>query len=281
MKRAMVIGSPIEQSRSPLLHGFWLKQYGIEGEYTREDVKADQVADFLRALPARGFLGCNVTVPDKEPAFRACDRTTERARALGAVNLIWYEDGAICGDNTDGLGFVAHLDQEHPGWDRANPSILLLGAGGAARGLALPLLERKPARLVFSNRSVDRAEALLADLRVARPEAPVESLDWDEKAARLGEFDLVINTTSAGMMGKDPLEMPLDRARPDAIIADIVYVPLETPLLAEARARNLRSLDGLGMLLHQAVPAFECWFGVRPEVSKALREHIVAQLPAK
>lgn len=281
MKRALVIGSPIEQSRSPLLHGFWLKQYGIEGSYDREEVKPEAVATFLRALPGRGILGCNVTVPDKEPAFRACDELTDRARALGAVNLVWFENGRICGDNTDGIGFVAHLDQEHPGWDAGSPSILVLGAGGAARGLALPLLERRPKRLAISNRSVDRAEALLSDIRAARPDAPVEILDWSEKAEKLPGFDLVINTTSAGMLGKDPLDFPLAKARPGTIIADIVYVPLETPLLAEARSRNLRTLDGLGMLLHQAVPAFERWFGVRPEVSAALRDHIVAHLPVK
>ncbi len=281
MKRALVIGSPIAQSRSPLLHGFWLAQHGIDGHYDREDVKPEAVAEFLRGLPARGILGCNVTIPDKEPAFRACDQVTDRARALGAVNLIWFENGRICGDNTDGIGFVAHLDQEHPGWDAKAPSILVLGAGGAARGLALPLLERKPAKLVFANRSADRAETLCHDIRRAVPGAPVERLDWSGKQAELGHFDLVINTTSAGMAGKDPLDLPLEAARPGTIIADIVYVPLETPLLAEARQKGLPVLDGLGMLLHQAVPAFERWFGIRPEVSPALRAHIVAHLPAR
>lgn len=281
MKRALVIGSPVAQARSPLLHGFWLAQYGIEGRYDREEVRPEDVADFLRNLPVRGIAGCNVTIPNKEAAFAACDHLTPRARAMGAVNTIWFEKGLIWGDNTDGSGFVAHLDQAHPGWDNARPRILLLGAGGAARGLALPLLERQPALLAISNRSRNRAEALIADIRAAAPDAPLDSVDWEDKAETLGRFDLVINTTSAGMLGKDPLDLPLMHARETAIIADIVYVPLETALLAEARERGLRTLDGLGMLLHQAVPGFEKWFGRRPEVSDALREHVVAHLPSR
>jgi shikimate dehydrogenase len=281
MKRALVIGSPIAQSRSPLLHGFWLAQYGIEGSYGREEVRPEAVAEFLRQLPERGIAGCNVTIPNKEAAFAACDHLTPRARALGAVNTIWLEEGSIWGDNTDGIGFVAHLDQVHPGWDRAQPHILLIGAGGAARGLALPLLERKPGLIAVSNRSPERAEALVADIRAAMPDAPLELVPWAAKAEMLGRFDLVINTTSAGMLGKDALDLPLDKARETAIIADIVYVPLETALLAEAARRGLRTLDGLGMLLHQAVPGFEKWFGHRPEVSDALREHLIAHLPSR
>jgi shikimate dehydrogenase len=281
MKRALVIGSPIAQSRSPLLHGFWLRQYGIEGSYEREEVRPEDVADFLRNLAVRGIAGCNVTIPNKEPAFRACDRLTERAQALGAVNTVWMEDGLIWGDNTDGIGFVAHLDQTHPGWDQNGPRILILGAGGAARGLALPLLERQPGLIAIANRSPERAETLVADIRAVRPDARLMTVPWQEKAGALEGFDLVINTTSAGMLGKDALDLPLDRASSDAIIADIVYVPLETPLLAEARQRGLKTLDGLGMLLHQAAPGFEKWFGCKPEVSAALRAHIVAHLPSR
>lgn len=281
MKRALVIGSPIAQSRSPLLHGFWLAQYGIDGSYEREEVRPEALAAFLRNLPARGIAGCNVTIPNKEAACAVCDELTPRAKALGAVNTIWFEKGRICGDNTDGIGFVAHLDQVHPGWDRKAPNILILGAGGAARGLALPLLERKPGLIAFSNRSAERAEKLVADIHATQPEAPLELVPWDAKAGALDRFDLVINTTSAGMLGKEALDLPLDQARKDAIIADIVYVPLETPLLAEARARGLKTLDGLGMLLHQAVPGFEKWFGRKPDVSDALRAHIVAHLPQR
>lgn len=280
MKRALVIGYPVAQARSPLLHGFWLREYGIAGEYGREEVKPEDVATFLQALPARGFAGCNVTIPNKEAAFQACTRTTARAAALGAVNTIWFEDGEVWGDNTDGLGFVAHLDAVHPGWDTTNQRILLLGAGGGARGLAMPLLEREPTRLAFSNRSEERLGKLVADLKVVAPEAPVDILPWDAKDAALVDFDLVINTTSLGMQGKEPLAIDLSRLPAHAIVADIVYVPLETPLLASAKARGLKTLDGLGMLLHQAVPGFEKWFGRKPDVTEALRAHIVAHLAA-
>jgi shikimate dehydrogenase len=279
MKRALVIGYPVAQARSPLLHSFWLREYGIEGSYEREEVKPEDVADFLRDLPKRGYAGCNVTIPDKEAAFRACTHTTPRAAALQAVNTIWFENGAICGDNTDGLGFVSHLDAVHPGWETTNRRILLLGAGGGARGLAMPLLERKPVRLAFSNRSADRLGRLIADLHAVASDAPVDIVAWDAKDAALAEFDLVINTTSLGMQGKEALELDLSALPSHAIVADIVYVPLETPLLAAAKARGLRWLDGLGMLLHQAVPGFEKWFGLKPEVTEALRAHIVAHLP--
>jgi shikimate dehydrogenase len=281
MKRALVIGSPIAQSRSPLLHGFWLAQYGIEGNYEREEVRPEAVAEFLRLLPARGIAGCNVTIPNKEAAFAACDHLTPRAQALRAVNTIWFEKGLMWGDNTDGIGFVAHLDQVHPGWDKGSPHILILGAGGAARGLVLPLLGRNPGLVAVSNRSMDRAAALIAEIRTAAPDAALDLVPWEEKAQALGRFDLVINTTSAGMFGKDPLDLPLGHALDHAIIADIVYVPLETALLAEARERGLRTLDGLGMLLHQAAPGFEKWFGRRPEVSDALRQHVIAHLPSR
>ncbi len=279
MKRALVIGSPVAQARSPLLHSFWLKEYGIEGSYDREEVQPENVAQFLRELPARGFAGCNVTIPNKEPAFRACTRTTSRASALEAVNTIWFENGEIWGDNTDGLGFVAHLDAVYPGWDQTNRRILLLGAGGGARGLAMPLLERKPLRLAFSNRSEERLGKLVDDLRKVAPDAPVDIVPWAVKDEALSAFDLVINTTSLGMQGKEPLALELTKLPAHAIVADIVYVPLETPLLVAAKARGLKTLDGLGMLLHQAVPGFEKWFGRKPEVTEALRAHIVAHLP--
>jgi shikimate dehydrogenase len=278
MRRALVIGSPITQARSPIVHGYWLAHYGIDGSYGRERVEEHEVAAFLRNLPDHGFVGCNVTIPNKEAAFRACDRVTDRARAIGAVNTIWFEGSLIWGDNTDGAGFVAHLSQTHPDWADGQPSILILGAGGAARGLALPLLARNPARLVFCNRSIERAEALCRDIQRIHPNARIEALAWDERATALPGFDLVINTTSLGMVGHEPLDLSLAPAKPGAIIADIVYVPLETPLLAEARERGFRTLDGLGMLLHQAVPGFERWFGLRPEVTQALRQRVIADL---
>jgi len=197
------------------------------------------------------------------------------------VNTFWFEGDTLCGDNTDGLGFVAHLDQTHPGWGSLPPRILLLGAGGAARGLVLPLLDRNPASIALSNRSEERAEVLIADIRKERPDAPLEIVSWENRSTALSGVDLLINTTSLGMNGQPPLEIDLSVLPAHAIVADIVYVPLETPLLKAARERGLRTLDGLGMLLHQAVPGFERWFGVKPVVTPELRARIVADLLPK
>lgn len=279
--RALVIGFPIGHSRSPLIHGFWLKTLNISGIYNKEEVAPGTVGAFLKALPGRGIAGANITVPHKEEAFAACDRLTDRARLVRAVNTVWFEDGVLVGDNTDGIGFLAHLDATHPSWDSTHPRIVLLGAGGAARGIAAPLAARAPREIVIVNRSRDRAEALAADLRLLAPAIPVRAADWQDRAKALAGCDLLINTTSLGMKGKPPLELDLSPLDAGAIVADIVYVPLETPLLAAARARGLRALDGLGMLLHQAAPGFARWFGVMPPVSEDLRAHIVADLAAK
>lgn len=278
--KALIIGRPVKHARSPLIHAYWLEKLGIAGAYERAEVMPGAVAAFLRELPGRGFAGGNVTIPHKEEAFAACDRLSELAQVVRAVNTFWFEDGVLCGDNTDGTGFVAHLDQQFPGWDSKRPRILLLGAGGAARGLIVPLLNRNPESLVISNRSRDRAEILAADIEPFRP-GKLTLLDWDKRDAALAGFDLVINTTSLGMTGNPPLEIDLSALPADAIVADCVYVPLETPLLAAARARGLRTLDGLGMLLHQAVPGFERWFGARPSVTPDLRNHILADLKPK
>lgn len=284
--RAIIIGRPVRHARSPLIHEFWLHEAGLDGTYERAEVMPGAVAAFLRELPKRGYVGGNVTVPHKEEAFDACDRVSDAARAARAVNTFWFENGALMGDNTDGSGFIAHLDQTYRGWDvktsgRTTPHILILGAGGAARGLILPLLDRKPAALMLANRSQARADSLIGDALKARPGAPITSTPWDRKAPAVLPFDLVINTTSLGMAGQPPLDIDLSTLPPHAIVADIVYVPLETPLLAAAAARGLRTLDGLGMLLHQAVPGFTRWFGVRPSVTPQLRAHVVADLKPK
>lgn len=284
--RAIIIGRPVRHARSPLIHEFWLREAGLDGAYERAEVMPGAVAAFLRELPKRGYIGGNVTVPHKEEAFDACDRVSDAARAARAVNTFWFEEGALMGDNTDGAGFVAHLDQTYPGWavktsGISAPNILILGAGGAARGLILPLLDRKPGALVLANRSQARADSLIGDVLKARPDAPITSIPWDRKASAALPFDLVINTTSLGMTGQPALDMDLSMLPPHAIVADIVYVPLETPLLAAAAARGLRTLDGLGMLLHQAIPGFTRWFGVRPSVTTQLRAHIVADLKPK
>lgn len=278
LPRAAILGYPVGHARSPLIHAFWLAELGLEGAYERREVKPGEVAAALVDMRITGYAGGNVTVPHKEEAFNACDATTTRARALGAVNTFWFEDGKITGDNTDGLGFVAHLDAVHPGWDAGKPDILLLGAGGAARGLILPLLERNPTSVSITNRSEERLDALLADIADLDPEVPVGGLPWDRRREALDRFGLIINTTSLGMAGQPALDLSLVSTKPGTIIADIVYVPIETPLLAEARSLGLPTLDGLGMLLHQAVPGFERWFGQRPTVSAELRAHILADL---
>lgn len=279
-KKALIIGFPVAHARSPLIHAFWLAALGIEGSYDRLEVKPGEVATALRALPGLGYAGGNVTVPHKEEAFAACDRLTERARAVGAVNTVWFEDGALVGDNTDGLGFVSHLNQSYP---KRPPQerILILGAGGAARGLIIPLLDQSVGIITLTNRSRERAEILKEEILRERPAASITVLDWDKRAEALPQVDLVINTTSLGMKGQPPLEIDLAGLPPHAIVADIVYVPLETDLLHRAGARGLRTLDGLGMLLHQAVPGFARWFGVTPAVTPELRAHLVADLEKK
>jgi shikimate dehydrogenase len=280
ISRAAVLGKPIAHSRSPLIHGYWLKEQGLAGEYLRREVEAGTLAETLRTMRSEGFRGVNVTVPHKEEAFAACDRVSEAASIAGAVNTIWFEGDQIVGDNTDGLGFMAHLDQSHPGWDRDHPRILVIGAGGAARGLIVPLLNRLPKTLLISNRSGEKADQLVSAFAAGTGETALKALSWGDWASVLPDIDLVINTTSLGMKGQPTLDLDVDALPGSAIVADIVYVPLETPLLAAARARGLRSLDGLGMLLHQAVPGFATWFGVKPSVTEGLRAHLLADLKA-
>jgi shikimate dehydrogenase len=280
LKKALVIGFPVAHARSPLIHGYWLKELGLPGAYERAEVKPGTVGAFLRALPAQGYAGGNITVPHKEEAFAACDNLTERARMAGAVNTIWFENGALTGDNTDGLGFVSHLNQTFPG-ALEGARVLLLGAGGAARGLIVPLLDQGVKNITITNRSPERAEALVADLHTLLPEARLEVVAWEAREAALSAADILVNTTSLGMKGQPALAVDLSTMPAHAIVADIVYVPLETELLHQAAARGLRTLDGLGMLLHQAVPGFEHWFGVTPAVTPALRAHLVADLEKK
>jgi shikimate dehydrogenase len=276
--KATILGKPVSHARSPLIHGFWLKAMDLHGSYDRSELEPGAVGAFMRGLAARGYRGGNVTVPHKEEAFTACDRVSEAARIARAVNTFWFEGALLCGDNTDGSGFVAHLDESYPGWDRAKPRILVLGAGGAARGIIIPLLNRKIENLTISNRSPERADAVITDICAERPAARINRADWAAVQDLLPSVDLLINTTSLGMAGKGTLTLDLGSLPAQAIVADIVYVPLETDLLRQARERGLRTLDGLGMLLHQAVPGFERWFGRKPEVDAALRAFILADL---
>lgn len=267
------MGHPVGHSRSPLIHGYWLRALGLPGAYLREDVTPADFPAFVAALRERGYVGGNCTVPHKEAAFRLADVTTDRARAVGAVNTLWFEDGRLCGDNTDGIGFLAHLSASQPGWETVTGTVVILGAGGAARGIVAALLAAGVDRVVIANRTPGRAEDL-AQLFGKRASA----CDWTALPTVLPAADLLINTTSLGMQGQPPLDLDIAPLGRDAIVADIVYVPLDTPLLAQARRRGHRTTDGLGMLLHQAVPGFERWFGRRPVVTQELRDIIVRDI---
>jgi shikimate dehydrogenase len=271
--RACVIGWPIKHSRSPIIHGYWLQKLGLPGAYQLQEVAPEALEEFLRNLPAHGYVGCNVTVPHKENAFRIVEKTTDRARSLGAVNTVWLENGVLHGDNTDILGFIAHLDAELPGWRGTTQRAVVLGAGGAARGIVKGLLDAGVARIDIVNRTPERAQALAERFGPA-----VHGHPWSELDALLPQADLLVNTTSLGMQGQPPLEISLETLKPSAAVSDIVYVPLETGLLAKARAGGHRVVDGLGMLLHQAVFGFEHWFGQRPTVDSTVRELVVRDL---
>jgi shikimate dehydrogenase len=270
--RACVIGHPVAHSRSPLLHGYWLRTLGITGAYERAEVTAVEFPDFLRGLRQHGYVGANITVPHKEAAFNLVDRRDDTAQAIGAVNAVWYVDGQLVGSNTDVHGFLAHLDNSVPGWDTAAHRAVILGAGGAARAAVHGLLGRGLG-VALVNRTVSRARDLASHFSM-RPSVHA----FDELPELLAEADLLVNATSLGMAGKPALALDLGPLRQPAIVYDIVYVPLETELLRLARQRGHRTVDGLGMLLHQAVPAFGRWFGVTPRVTPELRSLIEADI---
>lgn len=278
MTKAFVVGHPVAHSRSPLIHGHWLREHGLVGSYERIDVAPERLAAFLASFGERGFVGGNVTVPHKEAAFRLVPAATPRARRLGAVNtLLRAREGGVQGDNTDGEGFVETVAEAiGRGWERQVSVALVIGAGGAARAIVGALLDLGIPRLRVANRSAGRA----ADLVRFDP-ARVEGVAWTALPEALDGADLVVNTTSLGMSGQPPLDLDLGPLSPSAIVADIVYVPLLTPLLASARRRGLRVVDGLGMLLHQAVPGFEAWFGTRPRVTPELRASIAADIEGR
>ncbi len=268
---AAVIGHPITHSKSPRLHGYWLRKYGIDGHYVPMDVAPDDLGVVIRAMPKMGFVGANVTIPHKEAVMPFVDQLSESARAIGAVNtLVFTTDGTILGDNTDGYGFVENLRQGAPDWQPVAGPAMVLGAGGAARAIVYALLQAGVPRVLVSNRTKTRAERLRADFG-----AQVEVVDWDEAAQAFENVSALVNTTSLGMFGKAPLEISLDALSPTTTVTDIVYNPLETDLLCQARAKGCQTVDGLGMLLHQAVPGFEAWFGTRPEVDAGLRDEVL------
>lgn len=270
MKKAFVTGWPIKHSKSPMLHGFWLKQYGIEGSYEAHGVEPENFEQFLKDLPINEFAGGNVTIPHKEVAFVNVDQLDDAAAAIGAVNTLWLEDGKLCGGNTDAYGFSANMDQFASEW-REGKKAIVMGAGGAARAIIYAILEAGFEEVHIVNRTLERAEILarlFGDKCKAHP--------WDALQDLLSQTDFIVNTTSIGMAGSDASVMPdLSTLPKSAIVTDIVYTPLETPFLKSANALGLKTVDGLGMLLHQAVPGFEKWFGIRPEVTDELRDYIL------
>ncbi|MDH3741924.1 MAG: shikimate dehydrogenase [Hyphomicrobiales bacterium] len=274
--KACVIGSPISHSRSPLIHGYWLKKHGISGSYDRIEVKPDQLAGFLDRIRQGELAGCNVTIPLKELAFEAVDRTDDQTRRLKSVNTIFMEGGKLCGTSTDGMGFMANLCQTVPGWHTASKHLVILGAGGAARGLVDALITDGADRVSIVNRTLERAEAIAADYP-----GKATARTWSSLNDLLPVADLLVNSTSLGMTGQPPLELPLDGLKREAVVADIVYVPLQTDLLRQAAERGHQVVEGLGMLLHQAVPGFEKWFGTRPEVTDELRDLIIADITGR
>jgi shikimate dehydrogenase len=271
--RAFIIGWPVAQSRSPLIHTAWLDELHIEGAYERLALPPQELEEFLSAFDERGFVGGNVTIPHKERAFALCDEATPTATRLEAVNTLWMEGGKLYGDNTDAMGFLASLDEDVPGWGKTLDKVAVLGAGGAARAVLYALLSRGARRIVVINRTQARGEELRSRFGTA-----IVLADPGDPASALAGADLLVNTTSLGMAGQPPLGVDLAPLPDHAIVADIVYVPLETALLAEARRRGLRTAGGLGMLLHQAVPGFERWFGVRPSITPALRARVAADI---
>ena len=268
---AGVIGSPIAHSRSPALHGHWLKTFGIPGFYIPMDVAAENLAEVLRALPKAGFVGVNVTVPHKVAVLEIADLVTDRATLIGAANtIIFRKDGKIHADNTDGYGFIENLRQNAPDWNPAAGPAAVLGAGGAARAVIASLLDVGVPEIMISNRTRIRAEGLQHDfgkrLRV---------VDWVQAGNMLEDAATVVNTTSLGMVGKPELRVPLDGLQKGALVTDLVYAPLQTRLLRVAQEMGCITVDGLGMLLHQAVPGFERWFGHRPVVDAATRAAVL------
>lgn len=269
---AGIMGWPVGHSLSPRLHGHWLRRYRIDGAYVPLAVTADNLEPALRALAALSFRGVNLTIPHKEAALALVDRRSPAAERIGAVNTVVVEaDGTLSGDNTDGFGFIASLSESEAGWRAEAGPAVLLGAGGAARAIAVALLDAGVPEVRLLNRTPDRARRLAADL-----DGPIQAVPWTERSAALDGAALLVNTTSLGMAGEPPLVLSLDALPRAALVTDVVYAPLITPLLAVARARGNPVVDGLGMLLHQARPGFRTWFGVEPEVDAELRAVVLA-----
>jgi shikimate dehydrogenase len=272
LRSACVVGWPVKHSRSPLIHGYWIKQYNLGAAYRREEIAPEAFADFIRHLSERGYVGANITIPHKEAAL-AMSEPDDRARTVGAANTLWYDSGHLYSTNTDVEGFTANLDAAVPGWENRAGDAVVLGAGGSARAVVYGLIERGIEKIHVVNRTPERAAALQA--RFGPAVQPANETALPRLLSRAG---LLINTTSLGMTGQPPLTVDPEPLPRHAVVADLVYAPLETPLLAAARGRGLATADGLGMLLYQAVRGFQLWFGVRPEVTPQLRALVEANL---
>lgn len=274
IRAACVVGWPVKHSKSPIIHGYWIERHGIAGAYRLEGVKPDDFPGFLANLAAHGYVGCNITKPHKEVAL-ALSEPDERARAVGAANTLWLDDGILRSTNTDVEGFIASLDDSAPGWDTNLENAVVLGAGGAARAVAYGILERGAQNIHVVNRTFERAEAFRERLGPR-----IHPARWEDLPGLLPGAGLIANTTSLGMVGNPDLVLDLSAVGDDTVVADAVYAPLMTSLLIAAKNRGLRYSDGLGMLLHQARRPFELWWGVRPQVTPELRELVVRALDA-
>lgn len=271
-RAACVIGWPAKHSRSPKLHGYWIKKYGIDGDYRAEDVEPKDFADFLQNLAAKGYVGANITMPHKEAAMSLTE-PDERARKVGVCNTVWLRDGKLKSTNTDVEGFIGALDQCAPGWDRRTKAAVVLGAGGAGRAVVFGLIERGIETIHVVNRTFGRAQEF-----VSRFGPSINPAHWSDIAGLLPRAELLVNSTPLGMKGQLPLDIDLSPMKPGSVVSDIVYVPLETELQKQAKLRGFPTSNGLDMLLHQAVRGFTEWFGVKPEVTAEQRDMLVADL---
>lgn len=269
---AGVIGHPVSHSKSPLLHGHWLARYGLRGHYIPMDISGQDLPHVLNNLPKMGFVGANVTIPHKEAVLEIADVISDRASVIGAANTLTFQaDGKLYADNTDGYGFIANLKQMAPDWSALSGPALVLGAGGASRAIVAALLQEGAPEVMIANRTRSRAETLKSHFG-----GKVSVVDWTQASNSASEVATLVNTTSLGMQGKEKLRFSVDALAQSTLVTDIVYTPLETELLRDARAHGCRTVDGLGMLLHQATPGFERWFGYVPQVDEALRHAIMS-----
>ncbi len=272
---AGVVGDPVSHSLSPRLHGFWLKKYAINGDYRAFHVKPDELAIFFNSMDEKNIRGVNLTVPHKERALGLVDHVDNLARRIGAINTVYFDESKkMVGTNTDGHGFLTHLKNSAPGWRAQNGPVVIIGAGGAARAVIISLLDDGVPEIRLCNRTLERAKSLAVELGDKR----IKIIPWGEKEKELIGCALLVNVTTLGMAGQPPLIINLDRLPVKAVVYDIVYTPLETDLLRQAKERGNPVVDGLGMLLHQAVPGFKAWFGITPEVDDELREYLLEVL---